>query len=106
MIFRQWRIATENRTWMPGNKTKPKILGCLEVCCNIKSSIQSRFTTLSLVEVCRSACHGLALTEDSRYVPDDPMMKEDENHDRKEISKGDIPEVPSSLPSACRLVIP
>ena len=73
----------------------------------ISSNIQSRFTTWSLVQMLRSACHGLALTEDSRYVPDDPTMKENENHGTKKISKGDdIPEVPSSLPSVCELVIP
>ena len=64
----------------------------------------SRLTALSLVEVFRSACHGLALTKDSRYVPDDPTMKEDENHAKKKKKK--VPEVPSSLPSACELVNP
>ena len=57
-------------------------------CVAISSQVsKSRFTTLSLVEVFRSACHGLALTEDSRYVPDDPTIKEDENHSTNEISK-------------------
>jgi hypothetical protein len=71
-------------------------LGCLE---------SSRFTTLRLVEVFRSACHGLASTKDSRYVPDDPT-DEKMRIMAQEISKGDIPEVPSSLPSACELVTP
>ena len=80
-------------------------LGCLEVCCDIKSVSKADFTKLNLIELFRFACHGLASTEDSRYVPDDPTMN-DENHNTKEISKGDIPEVPSFLPSACELVIP
>jgi hypothetical protein len=50
-------------------------LGCLEVCYDIKPVSKADFTTLSLVELFRSACHGLASTEDSRYVPDDPTMK-------------------------------
>lgn len=68
MIFQTWRIATENRTRKRGKKMND--VGCLEVRCNIKS-----LTTLSLGEVFRSACHGLALTEDFRYVLDDPTMK-------------------------------
>ena len=71
--FQTWRIATENRTsWMRGKEMND--LGCLEVCCDIKSVSKADSRTFSLV-VFRSAFHGLTLIEDSRYVPDDPMMK-------------------------------
>lgn len=48
------------------------------------------FTTiiLSLVDVFRSACHALASTEDSRYVPDDPTTKKDGKRGAKKFYKG------------------